>query len=151
MNTEELTAFMEDDLFISSILGGVVPKDLLPPPTKAPKLFIVNLDKSNNKGSHWIALLLSDTYITEYFDPLGNEPDIYLQQYFNKYFLTCLVNKKQCQHSNTSSCGKFCLFYCYLRARGKTMTEILNYFTYNTLYNELFVNSFYNTVTSNCL
>ena len=149
MNTNELLNFMENDSYIHSMMGDVVAKDLLPKPTNSPTLFIVNLDKSNKEGSHWIALLLSNKYINEYFDPLGNKPDLFFRQYFNRYSIACLVNTKKCQSSVTSSCGKFCLLYCYLRSRGKSLAEILTLFSYNTVYNELFVNNFYNTVTSN--
>ena len=146
MNTNEILHFMENDEYIKSFMGGVLAKDQLPPPSYNPKLYVVNLDKSNERGSHWIALLLTNNYISEYFDPLGRKPDKFLTKYFNSYSIYYLVNKKQCQSKLTSTCGKFCLFYCYLRSRGKTMKRIISYFTEDILYNELFINNFYNAV-----
>ena len=144
MDTNELLMYMKNDVYITLMMGGVMAKDLLPNPTSNPKLFILNLDKSNERGSHWIALLLSNNYISEYFDPLGHKPDIYIKQYFNKHCIPYLVSTQQYQSPVSSSCGKFCLFYCYLRARGKTMQEIVQYFNDNTLYNEVFIDEFYN-------
>ena len=146
MDTNELLSFMENDSSIKAMMGGVIPKDLLPAPTSKPKLFIVNLDKSNEKGSHWVALLLTNKYINEYFDPLGNLPDSYFREYFNFYSLYCLVNRKQCQSENTSSCGLFCLFYCYSRARGKSLQEIVTQFTTDLTQNEKFVNKFFYSI-----
>lgn len=52
METSELESYMLNDPHIASIYGGVVPKDMLPNNVEKPKIFIVNLDKSNKKGSH---------------------------------------------------------------------------------------------------
>ena len=147
MNTEELESYMKCDPCISKLMGGVVPKDLLPPPEEGVKLFIVNLDTSNKQGSHWIVLLLSKECICEYFDPLGNNIDNYIAEYLNTHSLPVLVNTKQCQNHNTLSCGKFCLFYCFFRSRCKTMQEILNYFKHDTVYNDILVNCFYEVTT----
>ena len=143
MDTSTLERYVEEDCRISKLLGGVLPKDLLPPPSSSVKLFIVNLDTSKKPGSHWIALLITTSYLCEYFDPLGNNMDDFIKDYFKVHSLTVLYNTKQCQNSTSTSCGKFCLFYCFLKARCTTFQEILNYFKDNTIYNETLVEEFY--------
>ena len=67
MDTSELEQYMLKDPYISLLYGGVVPKDLLPKNSAKQKMYIVNLDKSDKQGSHWIALFLCDDKLTEYW------------------------------------------------------------------------------------
>ena len=139
MDTSELEKYMLNDPCIASLYGGVVPKDILPEEVQKPKLYIVNLDESSKKGSHWISLFLLNNAVSEYFDPLGHSPDTFVEKYMEKQSTCYLSNVKQCQSSFSNSCGKLCLFYCYFRSRGKSLGEILDYFKNNVLYNEAFI------------
>ena len=143
MDTSELKEYMLKDPCISLMYGGVVPKDLLPKDSPKQKLYIVNLDKSNKQGSHWITLFLCNDKVTEYFDPLGKEPDEFIKRFMENESTCYINNTKQCQSSLSNTCGQFCLFYCFFRSRGQSMGGILEYFKTNLLYNEALVHEFY--------
>ena len=148
MNTYQLEQFMDMDTCISAISGGVLPKDLLPQQVDKPKLFIVNCDNSFNEGSHWVVIFLLNNKMSEYFDPLGDIPNKDFSNYLTDQSDTVKVSVQKCQSKTSTNCGKFCLFYCYFRARNYSMCEIQNLFKTDLLYNDALVNEFYSLFTS---
>ena len=143
MNTEELEQYMLNDPCIASVYGGVVAKDQLPVDVTFPSIFVVNLDTSDKVGTHWIVIYIQSRRKCEYFDPLGDPPDQFLTSYMMSHTQKVAVSSKQCQAVDSNSCGKFCLYYCYFRARGNSMKDILDSFKDNLLYNEAKVYYFY--------
>ena len=144
MNTQELDSYMKTDPWIARYYGGVVAKDLLPSTTMKPSFYIVNQDTSEKVGSHWIAMFLLDGHMSEYFDPLGKEPDLDFKRYMTLQSQSYQFNEKRCQNYSSNLCGQYCLFYCYFRARGYSMTDILDMFNEKDLvYNDQMVYFFY--------
>ena len=144
MDTEQLEKYMKADKWITEIYGGVFPKDLLPHSPERPSLFIVNLDKSDQPGSHWVVVFVVDRKISEYFDPLGKVPDTDFKNYLTQQSRSYRYSDKRCQNYASNICGQYCLFYCYFRARGYSMQHILNMFDENNLlYNDQLVYYFY--------
>ena len=143
MNTEEIETYMLNDPCILSLYGGVLAKDQLPVNVKSPSMFVVNLDTSDKAGIHWIVIFVKSKHTCEYFDPLGDPPDQFLTSYMMSQSNKVVVSSKQCQATNTASCGKFCLYFCFFRSRNNTMKEILQSFTNVLLYNEAKVYYFY--------
>ena len=144
MNTEELERFMLKDMYIRKLYGGVLPKDYLPLMVGEPKMFIVNCDESTKKGSHWAVVYLVNHSTSEYFDPLGSIPSIDFANYLMLQSNVIKINVKQCQSKSSISCGKFCLYYCYFRARGYSMFKIQNMFHKDLFYNDVLVQEFFN-------
>ena len=44
---------------------------------KYPKAYVVNVDPSDRPGSHWVAFYFSSSEKAEFFDSLGQNPEIY--------------------------------------------------------------------------
>ena len=88
---------------------------------KSPCFMIVNLDKRNMPGSHWIAIGLFTNKL-EIFDPLGF--DIFawptlpcdLLYFLHKYsFSRRVLLSKRIQPNNSELCGLYCIYYVLSR------------------------------------
>ena len=86
-----------------------------------PCFFIVNIDSSEKKGSHWLAVGLTDKNV-EIFDPLGFEIFKWKSVPCNllKFLHDHSIKKKllisPCLQSDTSViCGLYCIFYIFYR------------------------------------
>eukprot|EP00732_Lithocolla_globosa_P000482 Lithocolla_globosa_v1_NODE_146_length_5712_cov_12.381121.p2 type:complete len:418 gc:universal NODE_146_length_5712_cov_12.381121:363-1616(+) len=91
---------------------------------KLPGSAILNLSKSNEIGSHWIALLVSSKSV-EIFDSFGDEPPTSLIKDLKlaKKEYQLKINRVKHQRANTSNCGYFAMKFLKDRYTGKTFKE----------------------------
>ena len=141
LNTNELASFMLKDPIIRRFYGGVHAIDQLKYINSNNKVYIINLDKIKDPGSHWICIFTFDT--PEYFDPAGFPPNSDLFEYLVFKGPKYLTNTSRVQSHISSSCGVFCLFYCYYRCRGFSFSDIMSIFSDDLLVNECIVTNFY--------
>ena len=94
------------------------------------KSLIFNLQNSNEKGSHWIALSRKDNNIF-IFDSFGighipkNIYEIYKK-------LNIITNMYRIQDINSNLCGLFCVLFCLYNFNSKNrFIEFLNLFNVN--------------------
>ena len=91
------------------------------------RLYVCNLDKSHQPGSHWVVIEHTADKDINYFDSYGLPPiftDLYsklVQMSKNRL----RWNIDTLQEFNTNVCGQYCLLYCLLRARNYQFEEIL--------------------------
>lgn len=142
MNTEQLTWYMLNDAYIRPLFGGVLAKDELPLVVQKPTVFIVNTDPIALPGSHWVVLFMDK--ICEHFDSAGFKPRDGFDTYLTAKGPNYMFNDTRLQNVSSSTCGLFCLFYCYFRCRGFSFVDILNMFSSNLQLNEIIVRTFYN-------
>jgi hypothetical protein len=102
--------------------------------------YVVNYDKSTEKGSHWIAIyhaerqpsssssLLSQSPLPEFFDSSGLPP---LKEELQKYLLgyDFLYNPYMLQQIEGNACGFYSVYYILQRSRGKSADDILDFLT----------------------
>ena len=91
---------------------------------------IFNLDKSHQKGSHWIAIFIDNkNKIIEYFDSTGYDIDNKdIKNFFNHNTFknyTKKINKNKHQINN-SECGIYTIFYITNRLNGKSFEDLSN-------------------------
>lgn len=88
---------------------GVFCLDTLPKKIRANECAIVNLDKSDGSGTHWISYVKKkDTDTVLYFDSFGNlRPPIELRKYFEPSKI--LYNFNQHQTFGSVNCGHLSL------------------------------------------
>ena len=123
------------NIFINNLLKdeksylGTFSKDEIPL-IEDNKSLIFNLQNSNEKGSHWIALSRKDNNIFM-FDSFAvsyipkNIYDIYKK--FN-----IITNIYRIQHINSNLCGLFCVLFCLYKVNSKNkFIEFLNLFNVN--------------------
>lgn len=88
---------------------------------------IINLDKTGEPGSHWVALYISRDSV-EYFDPLGEDPgtDIVadvmalLKRWRMPTMMKFKINKIKYQNSRSTTCGYHSMRFLMDRFNGKT-------------------------------
>ena len=125
MNTIELLNKTQTDAILRQIFLGVFASDKIPCITNFPAALIVNLDKSDSPGSHWISLFFTKSNKCEYFDSYGRKPNNYILTYIAKQAKSFIYNNVCVQDFWTISCGQMCLYYLVWRCRGIPYSEII--------------------------
>lgn len=104
---------------------GVFALDRLPDTQGKPGCFIMNHDRIDQPGSHWVALYVHPppyNHYAEYFDSLGNKPPEELYAWKQKLEF----NTKPVQSVLADTCGEHALYFLYLRLVLKlTLNETL--------------------------
>jgi hypothetical protein len=139
MNTIQLETAIQNEPSLVKKFQGVFPIDKIP--SKRTKgFYIVNLDKSNEPGSHWICIRIrTKEKKNEFFDSYGYAPQSYLIKKFlgKKY----IFNSKKLQHLYSTTCGQWCLYYIYFSNQNVSLKEICQPFSSTNSYaNDFFVN-----------
>ena len=80
---------------------------------------IVNLDDSENQGTHWVAYSNNPCI---YFDSFGLDPPLELKQYLND---DILIQTFQLQAYDDFICGHLCLHVLHELNRGKKFKDII--------------------------
>ncbi len=142
MNTTEIDDYMEKDPYIRRYYGGTLAKDQLPIyVTNGPKIYVLNLQNSNQPGNHWITMWMDK--IPEYFDSLGEGPIEEFQNYLIVHGPKFKFNFKRLQNYGSDVCAKYCIFYSYLKCRGYTFKDIMELFSNDLLLNDVKAEYFY--------
>ena len=105
---------------------GVFSSDTLPSYAQT-GYYVVNLDTSQQPGSHWIAIKISKSKCkNEYFDSYGLGPPTVRFKRFMKY--NYIYNSKRLQHSLSTTCAQWCIYYIWRRCQGWSLRDILKPF-----------------------
>jgi hypothetical protein len=83
---------------------------------KSQKNLVINLDSSENKGSHWVCLYKNKYY----FDPYGVLPINTIAQIDG-----LLYNTLQIQPDDTKMCGQLCLYVLYNLEKGEDFEDLV--------------------------
>jgi len=94
----------------------VMHDELKEKPLKSSNLNIINLDSSENKGSHWVCLYKNKYY----FDPYGVLPIKEVQKIDG-----LLYNTLQIQPDDTKMCGQLCLYVLYNLEKGEDFGNLI--------------------------
>ena len=104
----EIENYLKDQ---KGFLGCFACNDLPPLPTKFPISMIINTDRKNQAGEHWLGLILTKTkcfYFDSFGAPVLEESIVsYLQQKYEKV----TINNECIQHYYSESCGLFCIAF----------------------------------------
>ena len=105
---------------------GVFSSDILPSCAQT-GYYVVNLDMSQQPGSHWIAIEISKSKCkNEYFDSYGLGPPTACFKRFMKY--NYIYNSKRLQHSLSTTCAQWCIYYIWRKCQGWSLRNILKPF-----------------------
>lgn len=138
LTTQEIDKMMEP--FGDAYLG-TFPSDFLKfiKIDKLPKKFgfVMNLDNSKKKGSHWVSVFidLEDDLSIEYYDSFSREPsNMFLKQLKKlidkldvNVYLKMKINRIVEQNVKTSNCGWFAMKFLSSRFIGKPFREVTKY------------------------
>ena len=121
-----------DDFTINKILSNKVTKDSFIGVFSSDTLhflcpdryYVVNLDTSQQPGSHWIAIKISKSKCkNEYFESHGLGPPTVCFKKFMKY--NYIYNSKRLQHSLSTTCAQWCIYCIWRKCQGWSLRNIL--------------------------
>lgn len=135
LSTIDIEKSIRHDKISKGLFLGVFAADTLPNKFKVPAAFIVNTDRSNSSGEHWISIYIDASGIGEYFDSYGLQPIVeehisFLKRHCKYYS----HNKLMLQSLDTSICGHYCCLYVGAKARKLTMGNFVNCFYKHDVY-----------------
>lgn len=128
MNTVQLQSLLFRHPATSNMFSGVYALDQLPFKRTKP-FYVVNFDRQNEPGSHWVAIYFLPDGRAEYFDSFGFPPLLpEIVDFLDRNSYEWTHNNKQLQDAKTGVCGQYCFFYILLRSKGLSMQRIIHCF-----------------------
>ena len=104
--------------------NGVHSRNNLPYKIKK-EAYVINLDKYENMGTHWVSLIVKPKY-TVYFDSFGIE---HIPKEINKFINNDIKsNIFRIQAYDSITCGYFCIEFINYMLKGKTLLDYTNLF-----------------------
>lgn len=123
---------------LKNMFKGVYACDNLPKNFTLPAIFVVNLSKQSECGTHWIGIYINIKRDAFYFDSFGIDiRNSYIKRFLEKHAKNIYCNRKQIQHITSIKCGKFCCVFAVAILNGCSVENFLSKFNIN-----LFVNDF---------
>jgi len=128
---------------LSSFFKGCFAADRIPSHLTAPFAFIVNFEKSGERGSHWSSIVSINTETIEYFDSFGRLPPKGSIEKFIETFKIKIINRTSFQNPFSTVCGQYSVYYLvqrFLKISPNTIFETLkNSKNSDKLVNEYFL------------
>ena len=144
MNTSQLRCATDCDPVMRKKVLGVYARDEVPKEIRTfPTGYIVNTDKSDGLGKHWVAFYGESKEEKEFFDSYGHSPS-----HFS--FEANTYNDKRLQSNTSRVCGQYCLYYLLNRCRGVTMESLLRPFGNDLKANDNYVYEYIQTSFPYC-
>lgn len=132
---------IEAELETCDSFQGVFMSDTIPTNFKSSKQgIIINLDSSEEIGSHWVAFWRNTDGSGEYFDSFGAPPPFHIQTSLEVLSQSELIySNVSLQHESSSSCGLYCIFFIKHKCLGLSLPCILSHFSRSKGLNEIIV------------
>lgn len=128
MNSSEIHTVLSRDPVSTRYFAGVFPSDRIPIIRNLPCAIVLNTDKHNEKGSHWLAIYIQDEKTLEFFYSFGLPPETYGEDItrFVKKYPRIQWNKTTLQSLTSNVCEQYCIFFIVKRCQGLCMNSITN-------------------------
>lgn len=136
MNTNEINQLLSNyECFIGTFARDLLPKSII---KKRPIALIVNTDKSDKPGQHWLGLFLATNGSAEVFDSFGiNKLHNEILNFLKINNVKKLIyNPRQLQSITTSTCGAYCVLFVKFRCSGLDFCDVINLFTNDFIKND---------------
>ena len=126
MDSITLEKLLKKDPSMKHFFRGVFSRDNLPR-HRCARLYVVNEEPSNKRGSHWIMLHITPGKEKNvYFDSYGRKP---LLSEFRRYLgKNVEYNKKCLQHMLSMSCGQWCMYFAWRQSNDWSLKNITGAF-----------------------
>ena len=128
MNSAQIHKILSRDPVCARYFSGVFPCDKIPAIQKFPSVMVVNTDKHNEKGTHWLAVYIQDKKTLEFFYSYGFPPVTYGEDItrFVKMYPRIRWNTTSLQSLTSNVCGQYCIFFIIKRCHGLCMDSIIS-------------------------
>lgn len=112
---------------------GVFARDQIPQHVGLPALLVVNTDKADEPGEHWIAIHLSRSRKAAFFNSFGLPP---LSREVAEFLTLNSDALQYCnavlQDANSVACGLFCIAFGRHMSRGGSLSTFVSLFTHRS-------------------
>lgn len=144
MNTIEITKALRG---VSAQSIGVYAADRIPKILSLPAAIVANIDTSDKRGSHWIALYIDKNAFGSYFDSYGLPP--ISTHHLDRIKRNCKryqYNKKKLQSLDSRVCGEYCIMFLYHMCSGINLRGFSRIFSRDTRRNDKLAAEFYRVI-----
>jgi hypothetical protein len=117
MDTLQITKILRSNPLTKRSFKQCLPIDHLNEPSTFPSSYVVNLDTSDESGSHWVAFYFLRNNLTLYFDSYGNPPPLII----NNKNVKRNVNAYQSLEADT--CAHHCIVFIYFISLGYSLEQ----------------------------
>ena len=130
--SEIRAALKKESQFIGAYPCNLIPIKLPPPPYG----LIINTDRDDQPGSHWISVFVTKENHGEYFDSFGFPPLVQdIVNFLDKQGFCFCRSDSVIQHPTSVACGHFAIGFLLARFRGVSFEEFLALFDTSPLRN----------------
>ena len=127
---------------------GVFSRDDMKSPRCYPFSLVVNTDKSDQQGTHWIAIYVDSKGRGIYYDPFGRKPHhSEFEEYLIKYCKNGYTyNKSSLQCITCVTCGEYSTAYVIFRTVGYSHRRFIQIFSSDTISNDILIKNLFNKI-----
>ena len=129
LSTRDIDMYTNQISILRANFLGVFSADRMPQKMLPGQTFIVNCCPSNRAGIHWVAIFKRSASVYEFFDSTGSRPDQYKDLQMPKSCKTILFRHKRIQALDSETCGHYCIFFVYCKARNKSFKSMDSFFS----------------------
>lgn len=138
LNSNQIFFEIKQDMYAKNIFKKVLARDEIPRRVIYPSAFVINNQKRNQPGQHWLAVYYDKNGSCEFFDSFGMHPSFYGLEKLIRYPFN--YNKIQLQSNNSYYCGYYCIYFILLKSRGFSLDQIISLFSQKNLkFNDLII------------
>lgn len=145
MNTQEIDDILSHNRVTKATFVGVFAADQLLRPLAIPASYVVNTDRANGPGEHWIAMYQDKPGLIELFDSFGRPPSMFdqkIQSFCNG--LQVVWQDESLQNPLSTACGQYVCYFIYQRNSGRKFEDVVRSFCVDPEDNDNMVTSFVN-------
>ena len=139
MKGYDILRLLQKDWRVRRILRGVYSSDRLPQLARGiPHALIINLDKADGPGTHWVAVYISSFGDLTYFDSFGVPPFIpNIERFIRLNSRRVFYNNVTLQSLLSKTCGLWTVYFIERMCRGDSLHRLVAGFnTGSTLRND---------------
>ena len=127
MYTYEIQYVLDHGIWIKNLQAKVCAKDQLPRQNPIHvKAYIVNTERSNKAGEHWVAVIFNNNGDGLYFDSYGLPPlETEIIDFLDNHSPSWRYNRQRLQSLQSKVCGLYCIFTLDAAARGYNIQKYL--------------------------
>lgn len=124
---------------------GVKMSDVLPPKIEDDGLYVVNLDKQKNNGTHWVGIYNNskNDYVF-YFDSFGSPPNNDTERFLRTSGKAIKINSSALQFLRSKACGWYVIYFLKEMNKYNDPYKVLYSFDqFNSIDNELLIKKYF--------
>ncbi len=122
--------------------GGCFSKDELKGKIQN-KFYIVNMQNHTGGGSHWVLIFNCNPKVCLYIDSFGVVPPVEIERFMSTQRKPWQYSTLELQNIQSILCGYYCCFLANMLLQGKSLKQIADMFSTDTLQNDELIMSYF--------